>query len=53
MKLLMILFCCVLAGRMVYNFQRINTRNGGKWLIPATIDAAMIIAFAILEKGRW
>ena len=53
MKFLMIVFCFILVTRFVYNFQRINCRDGWKWFIKSTIDAFLIIAFAILERGRW
>ena len=53
MKALFIIVAIILCARFVYNFQRINQVDGWKWFIKTAIDAFLIIAFAILEKGRW
>ena len=53
MRALVFLFCIILSVRFVYHLQRINCREGWKWLIEASFDAFMIIVFAIIEKGRW
>lgn len=50
MKVLMFIFCILLTAVFVYDISRVNS---GKALVRAAIDAAMIIAFAILERGRW
>lgn len=53
MKIIMLIFCVLLVAGFVYDVSRINPRDNGKALTRAAIDAAMIIAFAILERGRW
>lgn len=53
MRVLVLLFCVVLTARFVYNLQRITNRDGWKWFIKTMLDAFLIIAFAIIEKGRW
>ena len=53
MKILMLIFCVLLTAGFVYDISRVNVHDNGKALTRAAIDAAMIIAFAILERGRW
>lgn len=50
MKVLMLIFCVLLTAVFVYDISRVNS---SKALVRAAIDAAMIIVFAILERGRW
>lgn len=53
MKALMIIMCFFLVGMFVYDFKKVNTPDGWKAFIRVSIDAFLIIVFAILERGRW
>ena len=54
MKVLFLIVALVLSFRFVMDAQYIGTRETNwKWLIRTTFDAVLLIAFAILEKGRW
>ncbi len=53
MRILVFVMCAVLSGMFIYDFRQVNTRNGWKSLIRVSIDAFLIIAFAIIEGGRW
>lgn len=59
MRALFIMVAFVLSVRFVYHASRIGIADLkseiGDWktFIAAIVDAFLIIAFAILEKGRW
>ena len=57
MRLIMFVFCGLLALRFVWDFSQMsktkNAEDFTKRLLSAVFDAAMIILFAIIEKGRW
>lgn len=57
MRLLMFVFCGLLALRFVWDFSKMSkSKNATVFthqLMLAVFDAAMIILFAILERGRW
>lgn len=54
MKVLFIIVALILSVRFVIDAQYVGTRkNNWKWFIKTTIDTFLLIAFAILEKGRW
>ena len=57
MRLIMFVFCGLLALRFVWDFSQMsktkNAEDFTKRLLSAVFDTAMIILFAILEKGRW
>ena len=53
MKFSMLVFVFALVAGFLYDFSRVNIRDNGKALLRAALDAAMILLFAILERGRW
>lgn len=59
MKALFIMVAFALSVRFVYHVSRIGIADIkseiGDWkvCVAALVDAFLIIAFAILEKGRW
>ena len=57
MKLLVFVFCGLLALRFVWDFSRMSKSKDAtaftRGLMYAAFDAAVIILFAIIEKGRW
>jgi hypothetical protein len=57
MKLLVFVFCGLLALRFVWDFSRMSKSKDAttftRGLMYATFDAVVIILFAIIEKGRW
>lgn len=57
MRMLMIIFCVLLALRFVWDFSKMSKSKDATvfvhQLMLAVFDAVMIIVFAILEKGRW
>ena len=57
MKLLVFVFCGLLALRFVWDFSRMSKSKDAtaftRGLMSATFDAVVIILFAIIEKGRW
>lgn len=57
MRLLMFVFCGLLALRFVWDFSQMskskNATTFTRGLMYAAFDAAVIILFAIIEKGRW
>lgn len=58
MKVLFIMVAIILSFRLVYHLMRVASADikgeyGVNMFIAAIADAFLIIAFAILEKGRW
>jgi len=57
MRFLMIVFCACLSVRFIWDFSEMSKSKNAevftKRMLSAAFDAAMIILFAILEKGRW
>ena len=57
MRFLMIVFCACLSVRFVWDLSTMSKSKNAevftKRMLSAAFDAAMIILFAILEKGRW
>lgn len=57
MRFLMIVFCVCLSVRFIWDFSEMSKSKNAevftKRMLSAAFDAAMIILFAILEKGRW
>ena len=53
MKILIFLFCIVLVLNFILDFQKINTVDGQKAFIRVLFDTFLIIAFAIIGKGRF
>lgn len=57
MKLLVFVFCGLLALRFVWDFSQMSKSKDAtaftRGLMYAAFDAAVIILFAIIEKGRW
>ena len=53
MRFCMLVFVFALVAGFLYDISRVSIRDNGKALIRAALDAAMIILFAILERGRW
>lgn len=53
MKILIIFFCIILVLNFILDFQKINTVNGQRAFIRMAFDAFLIIAFAIIGKGRF
>jgi len=57
MRLLMFVFCGLLALRFVWDFSQMSKSKDAtaftRGLMSAAFDAAVIILFAIIEKGRW
>ena len=57
MRFLMIVFCMCLSVRFIWDFSEMSKSKNAevftKRMLSAAFDAAMIILFAILEKGRW
>lgn len=57
MRFLMIIFCACLSVRFIWDFSEMSKSKNAevftKRMLSAAFDAAMIILFAILEKGRW
>ena len=57
MRILVFIFCGLLALRFVWDFARMTKSKNAdaftRGLMYAAFDAAMIILFAIVEKGRW
>ena len=55
MKVLFILVAVILSFRFVSNAMLMTTtkKDNWRWVVRTTFDAFLIIAFAILEKGRW
>lgn len=57
MRMLMIIFCVLLALRFVWDFSKMSKSKDATvfthQLMLAVFDVVMIIVFAILEKGRW
>lgn len=53
MKILVFAFCIALSAEFIYDFKKVNTTNGWAALGRVFFDACLIIAFAIIERGRW
>ena len=57
MRLLVFVFCGLLALRFVWDFSQMSKSKNAtvftRGLMYAAFDAAVIILFAIIEKGRW
>ena len=54
MKIFVFAVCILLVCLFLYDFQKVNRKDGGwKAFIRVAFDAFVIIAFAIIEKGRW
>ena len=57
MRLLMFVFCGLLALRFVWDFSKMSKSKDAttftRELMCVAFDAVVIILFAIIEKGRW
>ena len=57
MRLIMFIFCALLAFRLIWDFSKMskspNAKDFTAYLMYAAFDALVIILFAIIEKGRW